>query len=84
MLIQKVSFDWNFIETDKDIQNFLFSSVLSISTFGLAKPNRLFTCKPCRGESDVSPAVLDQEQLACIISFIFFTFLKHNPPRNFS
>ena len=32
----------------------------------------------------VSPEVLDQEQFACIISLIFFIFLKHYPPINFS
>ena len=29
------TYNWNFIEKDADIQNFRFSSVLSISTFGL-------------------------------------------------
>ena len=46
------SYNWNFIETDSDIQNFPFSSSLSISTFD--KPNRLFTYKPCRGELQTS------------------------------
>ena len=32
----------------------------------------------------VSPEVLDQEQFACIISLIFLSFIKHNPPINFS
>ena len=78
-----------------DIQNFCFSRVLSISTFVLIENStRLFTCKPCRGESDISPQVgfsrraapevLDQEQFACIISRMFLIFLKHNPPINFS
>ena len=32
----------------------------------------------------VSPEVLDQEQFAYIISLIFPSFIKHNPPINFS
>ena len=32
----------------------------------------------------VSPEGLDQEQFACIISLIFLSFIKHNPPINFS
>ena len=83
-------YNWNFIKKDADIQNFSFSSVLSISTLDLIdKPqlylhvNSVMVSQMVRPKS-VSPEVLEQEQFACNISLIFLIFLKHNPPINFS
>ena len=42
------------------------------------------SCVQTSRPKSVSPEVLDQEQYACIISLEFLSFIKHNPPINFS
>ena len=54
------------------------------SCFGLSLMWGELSCVQRFRPKSVSPEILDQEQLACIISLIFLIFLKHNPPINFS
>ena len=85
MLIQNVSLGCELTNEilwkTTDIQNFCFSRVLLISTFVLIENStRLFTCKPCRGESDISPQVgFSRDFGPGTICLYYFAHISHFP-----